>query len=82
MIKTEQTLEGVKEFINSAIKKPAKITINLGRNKYVSFDGEIKSVYPALFTIEPLDLNFKGKTSYSYSELMCGRVKISLKQNQ
>jgi len=29
-----------------------------------------------LFTVTPTDKNFKGKTSYSYSEYMCGRVKL------
>ena len=57
-------------------EKQVDVTINLGRNKFVSFSGKITGVYPALFTVEPTDKEFKGKTTYSYSEYMCGRVKL------
>jgi len=82
MIKTELSLNSVKDFILSAKSKPALITLNLGRNKFVSFNGKINGVYPALFTVAPDDKSFNGKTSYSYSELMCGRVKVTLKTIQ
>ena len=42
----------------------------------VSFVGKVEGVYPALFTVSPIDKAFKGKTTYSYSEYMCGRVKL------
>jgi len=57
-------------------EKSVSVTINLGRNKLVSFIGKVQGVYPALFTVSPIDKSFRGKTTYSYSEFMCGRVKI------
>ena len=56
--------------------KDVEFKVNLGRNKFVSFIGKITNVYPALFTISPSDSEYKGKTSFSYSEYMCGIVDI------
>ncbi|MBR1968299.1 MAG: Veg family protein [Clostridia bacterium] len=76
MIKSTVSLSQVKETINKMKERPVSVTLNLGRNKLVSFSGKIVGVYPALFTVSPFDKSFKGKTSYSYSEFMCGRVKL------
>lgn len=77
MIKTTTTLSEVKQKINDLKAKPVDVTLNLGRNKIVRFSGTLVGVYPALFTVSPFDKSFKGKTSYSYSEYMCGRVKVN-----
>ncbi len=76
MIKTTATLSEVKSKIKNLKEKSVDVTINLGRNKYVKYQGTLVGVYPALFTVSPFDKSFKGKTSYSYSEYMCGRVKL------
>ncbi len=77
MIKTTVTLSEVKNKIKDLKEKSVDVTINLGRNKFVKFSGRLVGVYPALFTVTPFDESFKGKTSYSYSEYMCGRVKLA-----
>jgi uncharacterized protein Veg len=76
MIKSNVTLSQVKQYIAKLKEKPVMVTLSLGRNRYVSFAGKLRGVYSALFTVEPFDKSFNGKTSYSYSELMCGRVKL------
>ena len=76
MIKSTLTLSEVKKSIKNMQEKSVAVTINLGRNKLVSFVGKVQGVYPALFTVRPIDGNFRGKMSYSYSEYMCGRVKL------
>ncbi len=80
MIKSTATLSQVKEIINGLKQKTVQVTLNLGRNKFVSFMGQLSGVYPALFTVTPFDKSFKGKTSYSYSEYMCGKVKLTENQ--
>ena len=77
MIKTNLTLTQAKENVKKLHKKPVRVTLNLGRNKFITFTGMLANVYPALFTVTPFDKGFKGKTSYSYSEYLCGRVKIA-----
>lgn len=76
MIKNSQSISKVKDDIKKMQDLPVSVTVNLGRNKLINFSGTLIGVYPALFTVTPFDKSFKGKTSYSYSEYMCGRVKI------
>ena len=76
MIKSSLTLSEVKSSIKNMQEKSVSVTINMGRNKLVRFIGKVQGVYPALFTVSPIDKSFRGKTSYSYSEYMCGRVKL------
>lgn len=61
----------------SLSSKPVMVKLNLGRNKYVTFPATLNGIYPSLFTVSPDDKNFLGKTAYSYSEILCGRVKLS-----
>ena len=75
MIKSTQNLLEVKNSVLRLKEKRLSVTLNLGRNKLVTFNARLNGVYPALFTVCPLD-NFKGKTAYSYSEYMCGKVKL------
>ncbi len=76
MIKSSLGISEVKKTIEKLLNKDVEVTLNLGRNKYVSFSAQIGAVYPALFTVKAKEQGFKGKTSYSYSEYMCGKVKI------
>ncbi len=78
MIKKVQSLGETKEKIKSYLGKNLEIKVNLGRNKYISYTGKITSVYPALFQVTPNEF-FNGKTAFSYSEYMCGVVKIKEK---
>ena len=79
MIKTPFNLSQVRCSIEKMKEKEVDVTLNLGRNKFVSFTAMLTGVYPALFTVSPLDKSFKGKTTYSYSEYMCGKVKLKEK---
>ncbi len=78
MIKKVQSLGETKEKIKSYLGKDLEIKVNLGRNKFISYTGKITSVYPALFQVTPSEV-FNGKTAFSYSEYMCGMVKIKEK---
>lgn len=78
MIKTEKTLSQVKDAIKKMYLKPVEVVFSLGRNKTVRFYGNLNGVYPALFTVSPQDKGYKGKTSYSYSEYLCGKVKVKI----
>ena len=77
MIKSNGSLSEAKEIIKNLQSKRVDVTVDLGRNKFINYTGELTGVYSALFTVSPLDKDFKGKTSYSYSEYLCGKVKLS-----
>lgn len=79
MIKVNTTINTIKETINALNQKPVTVKLNLGRNKYVTFPATLNGIYPSLFTVSPDDKSFLGKTAYSYSEILCGRVKIAVR---
>lgn len=76
MIKPKSDIAAVKKTISDYLRRQVDVTVNLGRNKYLRYCGELSGVYPALFTVRPNDKDFLGKTSYSYAEVLCGSVKI------
>lgn len=76
MIKVNTTIKAVKDMVTGFYQKPVTVKLNLGRNKFVTFAATLSGIYPSLFTVAPVDKNFLGKTAYSYSEILCGRVKI------
>ena len=76
MIKPTKKIADVKQMIKEWSSQRVAVKLNLGRNKSVSYLGVLSGVYPALFTVKPDDENFLGKTAYSYSDLLCGTVKI------
>lgn len=76
MIKVEKDINSVKESIKKLHLKRVEVVCSLGRNKTQKFTGTLTGIYPALFKIDPVDKNFLGKTSYSYQEYLCGRVRL------
>lgn len=76
MIKPSKSIISAKEIIEKLQGKNVDVKVSLGRNKYVTYKGKLDGIYPALFTVTPEDKNFQGKTSYSYSEYLCGDVII------
>ena len=76
MIKPTKNIKDVKQMVKDCSAQRVAVRVNLGRNKSVSYSGILSGVYPALFTVKPDDKDFLGKTAYSYSDLLCGNVKI------
>ena len=76
MIRPTQNIQTIKEEIRNFYEKDVAVRVNLGRNKIVRFTGRLSGVYPALFTVQPYDKNYRGKTAYAYSDVLCGSVKI------
>jgi len=76
MIKPTKNIKDVKQMVKDCSSQRVAVKVNLGRNKSVSYSGILSGVYPALFTVKPDDKDFLGKTAYSYSDVLCGNVKI------
>lgn len=76
MIKPTKNIKDVKQMVRDCSAKRVAVKVNLGRNKSVSYSGVLSGIYPALFTVKPDDEDFLGKTAYSYSDVLCGNVKI------
>lgn len=82
MIKPEMTINTIKKNIQDCYKRAVTVKLNLGRNKFVTFPAVLSGIYSSIFTVEPADKNFLGKTAYSYSEILCGKVFITLAENR
>ena len=76
MIKPTKNIKEGKQLVRDGSAKRVAVKVNLGRNKSVSYSGVLSGIYPALFTVKPDDEDFLGKTAYSYSDVLCGNVKI------
>ncbi len=76
MIKPTKNIKDVKQMVKSCSAQRVAVKINLGRNKFQRYSGVLSGIYPALFTVKPDDEDFLGKTAYSYSDVLCGNVKI------
>ena len=79
MIRSTVSVNQVRHAVECCYLKPVTVKLNLGRNKFVTFPATVSGVYPSLFTVRPEDENFLGKTAYSYSEVLCGRVKLKVR---
>lgn len=77
MIKQSNTISAVRRNLEACFNKPVTVKLNLGRNKFVTFNANVSGIYPSIFTVEPTDKNFLGKTAFSYSEILCGKVFIT-----
>ncbi|MBE7101065.1 MAG: ABC transporter permease [Clostridiales bacterium] len=82
MIKPSKNIADVKRLVNDCRAQRVAVRVNLGRNKSISYSGILSGIYPALFTVKPDEEGFLGKTSYSYSDLLCGNVKIKKLENK
>ena len=76
MIKPTRNITDIKRMVKSCSDSRVAVRVNLGRNKTVSYSGVLSGIYPALFTVKPDQDDFLGKTAYSYSDVLCGNVKI------
>ena len=77
MIKSMKNIHTIKKEIQNFYDRPVAVSVNLGRNKFQNFTGKLTGIYPALVTVSPDDSSYRGKTSYSYAEILCGIVKIT-----
>ena len=76
MIKPTKNIKDINQMVRECSAQRVAVKVNLGRNKSVSYSGVLSGIYPALFTVKPDDEDFLGKTAYSYSDVLCGNVKI------
>lgn len=76
MIKPTKNIKDVKQMVAACSRQRVAVRVNLGRNKILAYSGVLAEIYPALFTVRPDEEGFLGKTAYSYSDVLCGNVKI------
>lgn len=77
MRKRVESVEEVKERIKGLMGSSLKISVNKGRKRVVRYDGEIARVYPSVFTLKITSDKFTDMLSCSYSDVICGDIKLT-----
>jgi len=70
-------LQEIKDKIEKLRGEEVDMVINKGRNKIVNLKGVIEKIYPSMFIIKPTTIVDLDRFSFSYSDLMCGDIKIN-----
>ena len=76
MRKGVTTLEDIKQAVLLLKGEPVELHINRGRRKVLKFKGIIENVYTSVFTVKD-KVPSSSTHTYSYSDILCGEVKIS-----
>lgn len=69
-------LTDIKNRISSIKGKNIDISINRGRKKIDSYLGVVENIYPSVFTVKILNDQQLKNVTCSYSDVLCGDVKI------
>lgn len=76
MRKSVTTLDDIKQAVLSLKGEQVQLYINRGRRKILEFEGVIDNVYNSVFTVKEKIASTLTHT-YSYSDILCGEVKIT-----
>ena len=81
MRKTTITLNDIKQKILQLKGQSVNIQTNRGRKKIENYTGVIENIYPSVFTVKVEDDLTRDNLTCSYSDVLCGDVKIVTKGN-
>ena len=73
------TIDEIKDKILSLKGQEVKMYVNRGRSKVFKFDAVVEDVYASVFTVKNIQQAFNLTHTYSYSDILCGEVKINSK---
>ena len=72
-------VDGQRAYIAARKGKNVEMQINHGRKKIKTYSGVIEDAYHSVFVVKLNNALANGKVSYSYSDILCGDVKIAVK---
>ena len=73
------SIEEVKSQVDGLQGEQLRISVNKGRKRVVKYDGCIERVFPSVFTLRILNDKYVDTLSCSYSDVICGDIKLSEK---
>ncbi|MGN1162485.1 MAG: Veg family protein [Christensenellales bacterium] len=79
MKKNLLSLSEVKDQILALKGENVKLTINRGRKRIEKMVATIDSCYPSVFTVKTDETQTNSIQTFSYSDVLCGDVKVSTK---
>lgn len=72
-------LDSIKDKILAVKGKDINIIINKGRKRISRYSGVVEDLYPSVFTVKILNDRQLKSVTCSYSDVLCGDVKINEK---
>ena len=72
--------EEVKRAVHLLKGKRLKISVNRGRKKIERYEGEVENTYPCVFILKIIGEPLIKSLAFSYSDLICGDVKLRIKK--
>ena len=79
MRKATKSISEIVEKIKTLQGKDVNMEVNRGRKKIEKYVGVIEKVYPSVFTVSIKEPENQNNQSFSYSDVLCGDVKIKIK---
>ena len=76
MKKTTMSINQIKLKIDELKGKKIKMEVNRGRKRIENYEATIEKTYPSVFTVKINSPSVVDTMSYSYTEVLCGDVKI------
>lgn len=76
MRKSILNLTDIKQRIINIKGRDVDISINRGRKRIDNYCGIIENTYPSVFTVKIADVDGFKNVTCSYSDVLCGDVKI------
>ena len=73
-------LESVKAEIMNLKGKNIQMEVNKGRKRMAHYEGVLEDIYKSVFVVRLADNSGQDKLSYSFSDVLCGDVKIEVKK--
>ena len=77
---TKLTVERVKKSLQPFVGCEIELDVNIGRNRIVSYKGELESIYKNVFVVRVED-NDERRLSFNYVDLMTGNVVVAFHKN-
>jgi uncharacterized protein Veg len=69
-------MSDVREYISNLKGRNVDMEVCRGRKKVTTFSGIIEDIYPSVFTVKLKEPTTVEKISYSYSDVLCGEVRL------
>ena len=76
MRKVQKTINDIKSVIEAMAGETISIHVSHGRKRIEKIVGKIEKIYPSVFVVEASDNHIPNKISCSFSDVLCGDVKI------
>ena len=76
MRKVQKSIEEIISSIKDLEGQAISMQVSRGRKRIEKLVGKIEKIYPSLFIVDVGEKHIPSKISCSFSEVMCGDVKI------